>query len=229
MRSSPVRVVLRIRQTDSLANSIRVDSEGKTLTLSHHNTRPTDEKDHSIVFTCDDVLVNASQQKVFDTVGQSSSEGVLQGYNETILCYGQTGAGKSFTMIGANNSYPHRGIAPRCLSYIFQQANNLPEFEFTFRFSCLEIYNDALYDLSGGAGPHAERTELAVVERGGNVFVRGLAAPEVESEEAVLQLLFEAEANRAIAHHQLNPHSSRSHALYTLEVDKRSKVTNSST
>eukprot|EP00966_Prymnesium_polylepis_P124040 2868558-Prymnesium_polylepis.1 len=70
-------------------------------------------------------------------------------------------------MIGSNNSYPQRGLAPRCLAHIFHEASNRPEFEYTFRFSCLEIYNDTMYDLLSTLPGH-ERHELSITERNGN-------------------------------------------------------------
>jgi kinesin family protein 6/9 len=54
--------------------------------------------------------------------------------------------------------------------------------------------------------------------------VKGLSAPEVSSEEEVLRLLFEAEANRAVAQHSLNKRSSRSHVVYTLQLERSSRV-----
>ena len=61
-------------------------------------------------------------------------------------------------------------------------------------------------------------------EAKGGPAVKGLLAPVVTSEEEALRLLFEAEANRAVAPHQLNAHSSRSHVLYFFEVSRRSRV-----
>ena len=45
----------------------------------------------------------------------------------TIMCYGQTGAGKTFTMSGATENYRNRGIIPRSLSQIFRQIEDRPE------------------------------------------------------------------------------------------------------
>lgn len=227
MGATPVRVVIRVKPTDSMSESMKVEPDGKTITVNVPTAGVTETKDQALSVACDEVLINASQEKVFQSVGQSTSEAVLQGFNGTILCYGQTGAGKSFTMIGSNNSYPQRGLAPRCLAYIFHEASNRPEFEYHFRFSCLEIYNDTMHDLLASLPMRGEGHELSVVEQGGVVSVRGLQAPEVDSEEAALRLLFEAEANRVVAQHQLNQHSSRSHVLYMLHVERSSKVTSS--
>ncbi|KAL1503386.1 hypothetical protein AB1Y20_011437 [Prymnesium parvum] len=229
MGGGAVRVVIRVRQTEQLADALHVDPDGRTIRITQPGGGVSEDKEQSLAFCCDEVLLNSSQQKVFDAVGLGATEAVLEGYHGTIICYGQTGAGKSFTMIGADRSYAQRGLAPRCLAHLFHQAANRPELEYTLRLSCLEIYNETLYDLLATLPSHGERPELSVSERGGQVSVKGLSSHEVQSEEAALQLLFEAESNRAVAQHQLNQHSSRSHVLYVVEVERRSKVIDSAT
>ena len=56
--------------------------------------------------------------QVFEESAQSIIDGVLEGFNGTILAYGQTGAGKTFTMEGhaGDNAM---GITPRTFSAIF--------------------------------------------------------------------------------------------------------------
>jgi kinesin family protein 6/9 len=44
----------------------------------------------------------------------------LDGYSGCVMCYGQTGAGKTFTMTGARSDYKYRGITPRMISALFQ-------------------------------------------------------------------------------------------------------------
>lgn len=39
-----------------------------------------------------------SRVQVFDEVGAAICRDVMQGYNGTIMAYGQTGAGKTFTL-----------------------------------------------------------------------------------------------------------------------------------
>jgi kinesin family protein 6/9 len=46
---------------------------------------------------------------------------VVQGYNGTILCYGQTGAGKTFTMSGSSTEYKYRGMVPRAVAQVYHE------------------------------------------------------------------------------------------------------------
>ena len=45
----------------------------------------------------------------------------------TIMAYGQTGAGKTFTMTGTTENFKHRGIIPRAISNIFREIDERPE------------------------------------------------------------------------------------------------------
>ena len=118
---------------------------GDEKTITFRQVVGKDETSQS--FHADAVLVKASQDKTFQHVGRAVTDAVLDGQSGTILCYGQTGAGKSFTMVGSTSDFAQRGLAPRCLAHCFLEAANRPEFEYSFRFSCLEIYNDTLADL----------------------------------------------------------------------------------
>lgn len=51
----------------------------------------------------------------------------------TMMCYGQTGAGKTFTMCGATENYAHRGIIPRAISQLFKEIEDRPEYAITCR------------------------------------------------------------------------------------------------
>jgi kinesin family member 6/9 len=58
----------------------------------------------------------SSQDEVYESSAQELVSSVVQGYNGTILCYGQTGAGKTFTMTGSSTEYKYRGIVPRAVA-----------------------------------------------------------------------------------------------------------------
>jgi hypothetical protein len=226
---SSTQVVFRVRPSDNVSDRFLLDASGKSISIRQTVSTVTDgvSKQELLTFGCEAALQNASQERTFEVTGRPVADAVLEGYNGTILAYGQTGAGKSFTMVGSQHNFGQRGLAARCIAHVFREAGNRPQYEYRIRFSCLEIYNDAMHDLLASlpnSGPKA--AELSLVEVRGRVEVKGLSAIEVESEEEALKLLFTAEANRAVSQHQLNQHSSRSHVLYMLRVDRRSKVAN---
>lgn len=116
---------------------------------------------------------------------------------------------------GGNAGYDNRGLIPRSLSYVFQQAQRyMEEFgdDMTVRVSYLEIYNESLYDLL--RFEDAKHSDLQIFEdKQGVTHVKGLSMPIVTNEADALNLLFEGETNRAIAEHQLNQASTRSGGL----------------
>jgi len=64
-------------------------------------------------------LHNASQDEVYETSASAIIQSVVEGYNGTVLCYGQTGAGKTYTMTGSQTEFKYRGIVPRAINQVF--------------------------------------------------------------------------------------------------------------
>jgi kinesin family protein 6/9 len=70
-------------------------------------------------FKFDKILHNASQEDVFDSCSRDIVKSVVDGFNGTVMVYGQTGAGKTFTMSGSMQNYKYRGLIPRAISNVF--------------------------------------------------------------------------------------------------------------
>ena len=165
------------------------------------NSQPSDYH-----FKFDSVLDNASQDTMYEVAAEEITASVLDGYNGTVMAYGQTGAGKTFTISGGTANYKERGITPRCISHVFREIANRPEHTFTVKVSYLEIYNERKYDLlatAEAAEEGAGTQDLAVSDVDGGIFVKGLSYLVASSEEEALNYLFEGETNRAIASHQV--------------------------
>jgi len=178
---------------------------------------------NAIQFEFDNILQNASQETVFTQVGAEVCESVLAGYNGTVFAYGQTGAGKTFTMSGdAGSDYKQRGVIPRAVHHVFREMDLRTEREMTIRCSYLEIYNESMYDLlADDVDPLSGPPDLVVVDRDGQSEVKGLTKRYCATEAECLAYFFEGEANRAVADHVLNKSSSRSHCIFTLHVESR--------
>ena len=74
----------------------------------------------------------------------------MEGYNGTVLCYGQTGAGKSYSMTGSNTQFKYRGMVPRAISQLYALTQNKFDQAITIRVSYAEIYNEKIRDLLPG-------------------------------------------------------------------------------
>lgn len=191
---------------------------------------PSNKKD-CWKFKFHQVLHNAGQDKVYEAIARDIVHGaVVDGVNGTILAYGQTGAGKSFTMIGDTRNYQHRGIAPRAIAQVYEEAENRIEISYSIKVSYMEIYNDRIYDLletfdtsnSSSSDPH--KGDFVVVEDAKGTYVRGLTQVEVLSEQEALDQLFNGELQRTVAEHQLNKRSNRSHCIFTFHISQKSRA-----
>lgn len=235
-----IQVCVRTRPTSSFAHDcLNVDPEKKTIHV--HMPKPTgqhinnQQEDWSFKF--DQLLHNSSQEQVYDVVARDIVDSVLEGYNGTIMVYGQTGAGKTFTMSGGTHDYRYRGIIPRAIGHVFRAVSAKPDIAYTVRVSYLEIYNEQFYDLLAdyyqndaiiNEQPPAALPELAVRDdETGQISVKGLKKVLCESEEQALNYLFEGETNRAIAQHAMNSNSTRSHCIFTVYLEMRSRVESS--
>ncbi|XP_072544199.1 kinesin-like protein KIF9 isoform X4 [Salminus brasiliensis] len=230
-RSSEVKVYVRTRPTACFAQElIEYLPDEQTVNVRHRRDSRKGVMNNQMSswsFRLDGVLHNMSQEDVYQSVAHSVVLGALEGYNGTIMCFGQTGAGKTYTMTGATESYKQRGIIPRALQEVFHEVEQRVDHTFSVLLSFLEIYNETLVDLLASikTGRAVQSGALTVVEEpGGGVSVKGLSLHPVHNEEEALNLLFEGEMNRIIGEHALNKNSSRSHCIFTIHIESRSRT-----
>jgi len=225
-----VKVIIRTRPTQHFAtNNIRINLPDDTISIFI----PRNQKEGLInnqkeqwSFHFDKILHNVPQEEVFEYTMNDILKSSVQGYNGTIFAYGQTGSGKTFTISGAPSNFAYRGIIPRSISRLFNEISTKPEYEFNIQISYLEIYNEIMFDLLPEDGKFlGERANIEFQEDNkGNVIVKGLTKHKVTNEEECFNLLFEGESNRTISEHKLNQGSSRSHCLFMIQLEMKSKI-----
>ena len=225
-----IKVILRTRPTQHFAtNNIRINLPDNTISIFI----PRNQKEGIInnqkeqwSFHFDKILHNVPQEEVFEYTMNDIIKSSVQGYNGTIFAYGQTGSGKTFTISGSPSNFTYRGIIPRAISRLFNEISNKPEFDFNIQISYLEIYNEIMFDLLPENGNFVgERANIEFQEDNkGNVIIKGLSKHKVTNEEECFNLLFEGESNRTISEHKLNQGSSRSHCLFMIQLEMKSKI-----
>ncbi|XP_073322702.1 kinesin-like protein KIF27 [Pagrus major] len=161
----------------------------------------------------------ASQDEVYESCVQPLVESLLDGYNATVFCYGQTGSGKTYTL-GGGNLDEEGGIIDRVAQDVFllleEKKNNSDGVDATVRVSYLELYREELRDL---LELHTVHKELHIREdERGNTVVVGAKELVVTSAEELLSVLETGNAIRHTATTGMNEHSSRSHAILTLQL-----------
>ncbi|KAL5180989.1 Kinesin-like protein KIN-UB [Glycine soja] len=215
-----VRVSVRLRPQNTeemmadadFADCVELQPELKRLKLRKNNW-------DSDTYEFDEVLTEfASQKRVYEVVAKPVVESVLDGYNGTVMAYGQTGTGKTFTLgqLGEEDT-SDRGIMVRSMEDILADISPGTD---SVTVSYLQLYMETLQDLLNPANDN-----IPIVEdpKTGDVSLSGATLVEIKDQPSFLELLRVGETHRIAANTKLNTESSRSHAILTVHV-KRSVV-----
>uniref|UniRef100_A0A8D2E1B2 Kinesin family member 27 n=1 Tax=Sciurus vulgaris TaxID=55149 RepID=A0A8D2E1B2_SCIVU len=172
------------------------------------------------VFTFDFVFgKNSTQDEVYNTCIKPLVLSLIEGYNATVFAYGQTGSGKTYTIGGghvASVVEGQKGIIPRAIQEIFQSISENPSINFIIKVSYIEVYKEDLRDL---LELETSMKDLHIREdEKGNTVIVGAKECHVESVDEVMSLLEMGNAARHTGTTQMNEHSSRSHAIFTISV-----------
>lgn len=166
-----------------------------------------------------------SQEHLYECSVRPLLEKLSAGYNVTILAYGQTGSGKTYTM-GTNYDGEEdetMGVIPRAINDIFElikEGEN--ESDVTVNCSFMELYQENLYDLLSSKGAREERV-VDIREANNQIVIPGLTEIPIRNAEETFEALMRGSQERAVASTAMNAVSSRSHAIFTLNLTKRSK------
>ncbi|NXP45392.1 KIFC3 protein, partial [Heliornis fulica] len=172
-------------------------------------------KGKQVSFELDKVFPpQASQEEVFKEV-QALVTSCIDGYNVCIFAYGQTGAGKTYTMEGTADN---PGINQRALQLLFNEVQaKADDWDYTISVSVAEVYNESLRDLL--AKEPQEKLDIKMCPDGsGQLYVPGLTELRVQSVEDIKKVFEFGHVNRVTECTNLNEQSSRSHALLIITV-----------
>lgn len=157
--------------------------------------------------------------KCYQHMGRPLVESVLQGYNACLFCYGQTGTGKTATLMGYDTLGP--GLLPRMLTDMCKEADSMRAEGYTVNLSCqmLEVYNETIHDLLEDRAKWAKMTvKTRVMPQG--VMVTGATERPVNTVDECIKIMDEGAARKTIAKTKMNPTSSRGHTVFKLVIDK---------
>ncbi|XP_027577358.2 kinesin-like protein KIF27 isoform X4 [Pipra filicauda] len=215
MEEIPVKVAVRVRpllSKEILHNHqvcVRLVPNAKQIIIG---------KDH--VFTFDFVFGKSStQEEVYTVCIKPLLVSLTEGYNATVFAYGQTGSGKTYTIGGdhiASVAVDEKGIIPRAIQELFQHISENRNINFYVKVSYIEVYKEELRDL---LELETSVKELHIREdEKGNTVIVGAKEFQVECADEVISLLESGNAARRTGTTQMNEHSSRSHAIFTISI-----------
>ncbi|RQM26138.1 hypothetical protein B5M09_005832 [Aphanomyces astaci] len=210
----------------STVGSVAIDKEYNAIQVTSASTTASFCFDHVLGPECtqDQMFARVLQPKVFT---------FLNGFNTTVIGYGQTASGKSHT-IGSgltNQSEAHWGLIPRMLHEIFRKIE-ADKLDAQLHVSFLEIYGEDIHDLLLPiTNTKTSRTPLNLRQDRSGVFVQGirevtkrLPVPITSAHAALEQLRIGCMA-RITGSTEMNDSSSRSHAVYTLTLVQKTQRT----
>ncbi|MCJ1356993.1 MAG: Kinesin heavy chain [Icmadophila ericetorum] len=208
-------------------NKAEIASGGETIVqFDTEDTCTINSKEATGAFTFDRVFDTQSRQSdVFDFSIRSTVDDILNGYNGTVFAYGQTGAGKSYTMMGADiDDDVTKGIIPRIVEQIFASILASPgNIEYTVRVSYMEIYMEKIKDLLQPQNDNLPVHE----EKSRGVYVKGLLEIYVSSVQEVYEVMRRGGVARATAATNMNQESSRSHSIFVITITQKNVETGS--
>ena len=172
-------------------------------------------------FTFDAIFdMDSLQEDVYNISAKQAVQSVLEGYNSTIFCYGQTGTGKTYTMEGFTyeSKNPNRGIIQRTIQDIFNfiETTSDENTKFIIRASFLQIYNENISDLL-----KSDKKNLQIREdKKKGIYVDLLSEWAVRSPLDLYALLRRGGSSRTTSSTYMNDVSSRSHAVFQITVEQ---------
>ena len=172
-------------------------------------------------FTFDSIFdMDSLQEDVYNITAKQAVQSVLEGYNSTIFCYGQTGTGKTYTMEGFTyeSKNPNRGIIQRTIQDIFNfiETTSDENTKFIIRCSFLQIYNENISDLL-----KSDKKNLQIREdKKKGIYVDLLSEWAVRSPLDLYALLRRGGGTRTTSATYMNDVSSRSHAVFQITVEQ---------
>uniref|UniRef100_A0AAR2KYJ5 Kinesin motor domain-containing protein n=1 Tax=Pygocentrus nattereri TaxID=42514 RepID=A0AAR2KYJ5_PYGNA len=218
-KAIPVRVALRCRPL--VPKEI---NEGCQCCLTFVPGEPQVVVGNDKAFTYDYVFdPTTEQEEVFNAAVSPLLSGLFKGYNATVLAYGQTGSGKTFSMGGtytsAQENEPVVGVIPRVIKRIFQEKTKRTDSEFIINVSYLEIYNEEILDLLCTS---KDKPVISIREDPKDgIKIVGLTEKEVLTAQEMVGCLELGNSARTVGSTAMNAASSRSHAIFTINLEQR--------
>ncbi|KAF9182596.1 kinesin-like nuclear fusion protein [Haplosporangium sp. Z 767] len=232
---SNVRVFCRVRPIASTEATLAFiqypDLEGRDIVLAdgtESGTEALPRVKKTLPFTFDKVFQSSSTQAdVFEEVSQLV-QSVMEESNVTILAYGQSGSGKTFTLEGSQDSADQAmGLIPRSVLQLLNaiKSKESNEWSYTLEGQYVEVHNEAIHDLLSTEGPDSTKTlEIQQCLRGKTTVV-GATVIELNSPDKIVTLLKTAAHNLSAAKSRSEGRHLHSHCIFTLQVSGKNAMT----
>ncbi|XP_026790794.3 kinesin-like protein KIF1A isoform X4 [Pangasianodon hypophthalmus] len=222
MAGASVKVAVRVRPF----NSREISKESKCIIQMSGNTttiinpkQPKENKSFNFDYsywshTSPEDVNYACQKQVYKDIGEEMLLHAFEGYNVCIFAYGQTGAGKSYTMMGKQEK-DQQGIIPLLCEDLFTKINDNGDnnMSYSVEVSYMEIYCERVRDLLNPKNKGNLRVREHPLM---GPYVEDLSKMAVTSYNDIQDLMDSGNKARTVAATNMNETSSRSHAVFNI-------------
>ncbi|XP_072833666.2 kinesin-like protein KIF1B isoform X11 [Pogona vitticeps] len=223
MSGASVKVAVRVRPFNSRETSKEskciIQMQGNSTSIINPKNPKEPPKSFSFDYsywshTSPDDPCFASQNRVYNDIGKEMLLHAFEGYNVCIFAYGQTGAGKSYTMMGKQEEN-QAGIIPQLCEELFEKINDNSneEMSYSVEVSYMEIYCERVRDLLNPKNKGNLRVREHPLL---GPYVEDLSKLAVTSYTDIADLMDAGNKARTVAATNMNETSSRSHAVFTI-------------
>eukprot|EP00929_Paragymnodinium_shiwhaense_P051384 TRINITY_DN2586_c0_g2_i3.p1 TRINITY_DN2586_c0_g2~~TRINITY_DN2586_c0_g2_i3.p1 ORF type:complete len:1057 (+),score=326.94 TRINITY_DN2586_c0_g2_i3:84-3173(+) len=193
------------------------------ISMSGPQTTIVDEFGKDTSFTFDEATQSTvrayhDQRYVYEKFGQRVLDNAWAGYHCCLFAYGQTGAGKSYSMVGYGTN---KGIVPISCDEIFQRLSDPEQLKgkvFEVTTSMVEIYNEAVQDLLVNFEDRPKKGLEIRESKALGIYIDGVQKRTVSSYAAIEGVIDEGTSNRTVGSTLMNATSSRAHTVITIEL-----------
>ncbi|XP_062871298.1 kinesin-like protein KIF1B isoform X2 [Trichomycterus rosablanca] len=228
MSGASVKVAVRVRPFNSRETSKEskciIQMQGNSTTILNPKNPKEAPKSFSFDYsywshTTPEDSCFASQSQVYNDIGKEMLQHAFEGYNVCIFAYGQTGAGKSYTMMGKQEE-GQEGIIPQLCEELFEKINdnNNDEVSYSVEVAYMEIYCERVRDLLNPKNKGNLRVREHPLL---GPYVEDLSKLAVTSYSDIADLMDAGNKARTVAATNMNETSSRSHAVFTIVFTQR--------
>ncbi|KAM6441835.1 kinesin-like protein KIF1A isoform 4-T4 [Liasis olivaceus] len=223
MAGASVKVAVRVRPFNSREMSkdskCIIQMTGNTTTIVNPKQPKETPKSFSFDYsywshTTPEDINYASQKQVYLDIGEEMLQHAFEGYNVCIFAYGQTGAGKSYTMMGKQEK-DQQGIIPQLCEDLFSRINDTTNdnMSYSVEVSYMEIYCERVRDLLNPKNKGNLRVREHPLL---GPYVEDLSKLAVTSYNDIQDLMDSGNKARTVAATNMNETSSRSHAVFNI-------------
>ncbi|XP_059559801.1 kinesin-like protein KIF1A isoform X32 [Myotis daubentonii] len=223
MAGASVKVAVRVRPFNSREMSrdskCIIQMTGSTTTIVNPKQPKETPKSFSFDYsywshTSPEDINYASQKQVYQDIGEEMLQHAFEGYNVCIFAYGQTGAGKSYTMMGKQEK-DQQGIIPQLCEDLFSRINDTTNdnMSYSVEVSYMEIYCERVRDLLNPKNKGNLRVREHPLL---GPYVEDLSKLAVTSYNDIQDLMDSGNKARTVAATNMNETSSRSHAVFNI-------------